>query len=90
MSEESVINLLKYTQAGERVESARNLHNYASSKLTIAEIEERFHELVSQHDPINESLESIGFDNKQVHNLVRAEILHFCRYVVTGRKDRII
>jgi hypothetical protein len=62
-------------------------YNHAAQKLEVRQIEERLAEVRSQTDPIAESIARLGVD-KNLENLIRMEIEHFCRYVVTGRKDR--
>lgn len=85
-----VADFLHYQHAHTKKDSAKNLRNYASSELKLAEIEERFYELRCQYEPIGSSLEKIGFENKHVEKLVKEEIIHFCRYMLTGRIDRVV
>lgn len=77
----------KYLLAQAEKRTAYNDYCRAGTALELAQIRERLAELASQYDPIHEDVDKLGV-SENLGKLIRTEILHFCRYVVTGRKDR--
>lgn len=74
------MSLLEYFYAQEKRKRAFAEYDAASSRLHIAQIEERVAEIISQHEPLASSAVSEK----------REAAISIAKYVVFGRKDLII
>ena len=77
-------DLQKYFEAQTKVESARNLHNYAGVNLKLAEIRCRYAELRSQHEPLNGFLEEIATST----TISREQLMKIADYVILGKVEK--
>ena len=73
-------NFLQYQIAITEKREAYANYNYASCKLKLAQVMERFAEVQSQHDPI-----ASRFPNQD-----REALIDLVRYVVIGRFERTV
>jgi hypothetical protein len=71
-------DFLGYMLAQAEKREAYQQYNHASSKLQLAQIKERFAEIISQHNPINERF-------PELQEAERERLIDLVRYVVIGR-----
>lgn len=75
-----------YVNAQTEKKLAYEMYCHAGDRLKLAQIKERFHEIQSQYDPLNELLIEIGHpEDSQIRKEIRDKLINLVKYVVVGR-----